>query len=182
MGRRIVATEYVTLDGFMDEPGEWSMPFWSEQAGEFKFQELMASDALLLGRLTYDGFSKAWPTMTELGEFADKMNGMPKYVASRTLTEPTWNATVLPGDVVKEIAKLTEQDGGDLLLSGSGSLFNLLADHDLIDEYRLMIHPLVLGKDGKKPLFATAPKRALKLVDHLVFPTGVVVHTYHRAD
>jgi dihydrofolate reductase len=119
--------------------------------------------------------------MTELGEFAEKMNNMPKFVASRTLTEATWNATIIKGDVVAEIRKLAEGDGGDLLLAGSGQLFNLLAEHDLIDEYRLMIHPIVLG-DGKKPLFSTAPRRTLKLVDTLTFSTGVVVQTYHRAD
>jgi dihydrofolate reductase len=90
MGRKIVATEYVTLDGFMDEPGQWSMPFFSEDAGAFKYQELFASDALLLGRRTYEGFAKAWPTMTDLGDFAEKMNGVPKYVASRTLSALTW--------------------------------------------------------------------------------------------
>jgi dihydrofolate reductase len=181
MARKIVATEYVSLDGFMDEPGEWSMPFFSDEAAAFKSEELFASDALLLGRLTYEGFAAAWPTMTELGEFAEKMNNMPKFVASRTLTEATWNATIIKGDVVAEIRKLAEGDGGDLLLAGSGQLFNLLAEHDLIDEYRLMIHPIVLG-DGKKPLFSTAPRRTLKLVDTLTFSTGVVVQTYHRAD
>ncbi|KAA2264191.1 dihydrofolate reductase family protein [Solihabitans fulvus] len=182
MTRKIVATEYVTLDGYMDEPGHWSMPFWCDEAGEFKARELFASDALLLGRRTYEGFAAAWPAMREeTGVFGEKMNDMPKYVASRTLTEASWNATVIKGDVVEEIAKLAQEDGGDLLLSGSGELFNLLAEHDLIDEYRFMVHPIVLG-DGKKPLFTTAPRRTLKLVDTLVLPTGVVVHTYHRAD
>src|SRR5882757_6218599 len=137
---KLVATEYVTLDGFMDEPGLWSMPFFSKEAAQFKATELAAADALLLGRLTYDGFSKAWPTMTEAGEFGDKMNSMPKYVASRTLTSAEWNA------------KLKEQDGGDLLLSGSCQLLDLMAEHDLVDEYRLMVHPIVLG-DGKLRVF-----------------------------
>jgi dihydrofolate reductase len=180
MSKKIVATEYVTLDGFMDEPGEWSMPFFSDEAAQFKMTELFASEALLLGRLTYEGFAKAWPTMTELGAFAEKMNGMPKYVASRTLDTATWNATIIQGDVVEEIRKLTEGEGGDLLLSGSGQLFNLLAEHDLIDEYRFMIHPIILG-DGKKPLFTTAPRRTLHLADVASFEGGVTVHTYHRA-
>ncbi|HEX3779810.1 MAG TPA: dihydrofolate reductase family protein [Pseudonocardiaceae bacterium] len=181
MSRKIVATEYLTLDGFMDEPGQWSMPFFSDEAGAFKFEELQTSDALLLGRRTYEGFAKAWPNMTDLGEFADKMNGMPKYVATRTLTELTWNAHRIEGDLVEGIRKLTEADGGDLLLSGSGQLFNLCMSHDLIDEYRFMIFPYLLGSDGTLPLFTGGPRRTLKLVDTKVFDSGVVVQTYHRA-
>jgi len=153
MGRKIVATEYVTVDGFMDEPGQWSFPFWSDEAAQFKKDELFANDALLLGRITYEGFAAAWPTMSDPAGFADKMNSMPKYVASRTLDTATWNATIIKGDVVEEITELKQADGGDLLLSGGGQLFSLLAEHDLIDEHRLMIHPIVLG-DGTKRLFA----------------------------
>src|SRR5438309_2828760 len=98
---RLVATEYVTLDGVMEEPGQWSMPFFSEDAGKFKYEELFASDALLLGRVTYEGFAAAWPTMTGTGDFGEKMNGMPKYVASRTLKEATWNANLLEGDAIE---------------------------------------------------------------------------------
>ncbi|MEC3982464.1 dihydrofolate reductase family protein [Amycolatopsis sp. H20-H5] len=177
MTRKIVATEYVTLDGFMDEPGEWSMPFWSDEAGQYKKEELFGFEAMLLGRRTYDGFSRAWPTMSDSEGFADKMNGMPKYVASRTPETATWNASILKGDVVEAVTELKNSDGGDLLLAGSGELLNLLAQHDLIDEYRLMVHPIVLG-EGKKRLFTTAPRRQLELTGSVTFPTGVMVHTY----
>lgn len=175
MTRKIVATEYVTLDGFMDEPGEWSMPFWSDEAGAYKQEEIFAFEAMLLGRRTYDGFSKAWPEMD--GEFADRMNGMPKYVASRTLETAGWNSTILQGDVAQAVKELKEREGGDLLLAGSGELLNLLAEHDLIDEYRLMVHPFILG-EGKKRLFTTAPRRELKLTGSVTFASGVAVHTY----
>ena len=181
MSRNVVASLYVTLDGFIDEPGLWSFPFWSEEASQFKARELSAAEALLLGRITYEGFAKAWPSMEEeAGEFGRKMNAMPKYVASRTLTEATWNATLIEGDVAEAVRRLKADDGGDLLLSGSGQLVTYLAAHDVIDEYRLMVHPIVLG-DGAKRLFAGAPRRTLALVDTLALPNGVVVNTYRPA-
>jgi dihydrofolate reductase len=179
MPRKVVASTYVTLDGYIDEPGEWSFPFWSEEYAQFKARELAASDALLLGRLTYEGFAAAWPTM-EAGEYGEKMNSMRKYVASRTLETATWNATLLKGEVAEEVRKLKQDDGGDLLIAGSGQLIDFLTGHDLIDEYRLMIHPIILGT-GTKRLFATVPRRTLSLVDSVSFPTGVVVQTYHPA-
>ena len=178
MPRRVVASTYITLDGYIDEPGTWSFPFWSEEASQFKAKELFASDALRLGRLTYEGFAAAWPTMQGTGEFGEKMNSMPKYVASRTLDSATWNATIVKGDVAEEVRKLKQDDGGDLLIGGSGQLIDFLTGHDLIDEYRLMIYPIVLG-NGTKRLFTTVPRRTLTLVDAATFPTGVVVHTYH---
>src|SRR5437762_2263912 len=129
---RLVATEYVSLDGVMEEPGQWSFPFFSEDAGKFKYDELFASDALLLGRLTYEGFAAAWPTMTGTGDFGERMNSMPKYVASRTLKEPAWNASVMQDDLVDAVKKLKQQPGRDLLLSGSASVFQQLADANLI--------------------------------------------------
>src|SRR5690242_14085942 len=121
MPRKVVASLYVTLDGYIDEPGEWSFPFWSEEASQFKARELFASDALLLGRLTYEGFAAAWPTI-EAGEFGEKMNSMPKYVASRTLETATWNAAIIKGDVADTVRALKQEDGGDVLLAGSGQL------------------------------------------------------------
>jgi dihydrofolate reductase len=177
---KLVATEYVTLDGYMDEPGQWSMPFFSEEAMRFKQDELWAADALLLGRKTYDGFSAAWPTFSDPVGFADKMNSMPKYVASRTLKTAGWNATIIEGDVVEAVQKLKEQDGGDLLLSGSCQLVDLFAQQDLIDEYRVMVHPIVLG-DGQLRLFGGAPRKTLKLVKSESWSAGIVLNTYHRA-
>jgi dihydrofolate reductase len=180
MARKVVASTYVTLDGYIDEPGQWSFPFWSQEASDFKARELFASDALLLGRITYEGFAAAWPTMKGTGEFGEKMNRMPKYVASRTLAQATWNATVIKGDVAEAVRTLRGESGGDILIGGSGRLIDYLTGHDLIDEYRLMIHPIVLGK-GTRRLFDGAPRRTLKLVESVTFPTGVVVHTYHPA-
>ncbi|HEY7942742.1 MAG TPA: dihydrofolate reductase family protein [Candidatus Limnocylindrales bacterium] len=180
MPRRVVASTYVTLDGYMDEPGKWSFPFWSQEASDFKARELFASDALLLGRLTYEGFAAAWPTMQGTGEFGEKMNSMLKYVASRTLDSATWNASIIQGDVAEAVRRLKQPDGGDLLIGGSGQLIDYLSGHDLIDEYRLMVHPIVLG-GGEKRLFRHAPRRTLKLVDSVTLPTGVVILTYHPA-
>jgi dihydrofolate reductase len=177
MSRKVVASTYLTLDGFIDEPGRWSFPFWSEEASQFKARELFASEALLLGRITYQGFAAAWPTMEGTGDFGDKMNGMPKYVASRTLTEASWNATIIEGEVADTVRRLKQADGGDLLIGGSGQLIDYLTWHDLIDEYRLMIHPLVLG-DGQRRLFTTVRNRSFSLVDTLPLPNGVVVMTY----
>lgn len=180
MPRRVVASTYVTLDGYIDEPGKWSFPFWSQEASDFKARELFASDALLLGRITYEGFAAAWPTMEGTGEFGAKMNAMPKYVASRTLDTATWNATIIKGDVAEAVGRLKQQGGGDLLIGGSGQLIDYLSGHDLIDEYRLMVHPIVLG-GGEKRLFRHAPRRTLELVDSVTFPTGVTVLTYRPA-
>jgi dihydrofolate reductase len=180
MPRKVVASTYITLDGYIDEPGKWSFPFWSEEASRFKAQELFASDAQLLGRLTYEGFAAAWPTMEGTGEFGEKMNSMPKYVASRTLDTASWNATIIKGDVAEKVRELKAEDGGDLLIGGSGQLIDYLTAHDLIDEYRMMVYPLILG-DGTKRLFNGVPRRTLTLVETLRFPTGVVVNTYHPA-
>jgi dihydrofolate reductase len=178
MPRKLVASTYVTLDGFIDEPGQWSFPFWCDEAAEFKTKELAASDVQLLGRITYEGFAAAWPTMGETGEFGEKMNNMPKYVASRTLKSATWNATIIKGDVAEAVRALKREDGGDILIGGSGQLVDYLTGHGLIDEYRLMVHPIILGS-GTKRLFANVPRLTLALVDSVAFPTGVVVQTYH---
>ena len=172
---RLVATEYVSLDGVFEEPGHWSRSFFDEEAGRFKWDELQAADAQLLGRKTYEGFAKAWPTMEGTGEFGVKMNTMPKYVVSSTLKNPTWSGTtVLSGDSKQAIRELREQPGKDLLLAGSGQLFNALMRENLIDVYRLMVHPIVLGPGPR--LFANGEGRlALDLVDVKRFGKGIVV-------
>src|SRR3979490_1196972 len=152
---RLVATEYLSLDGVFEEPGQWSRPWFDAEAGQFKWAELQASDALLLGRNTYEGFAAAWPTMPGTGEFGVKMNTMTKYVVSSTLNKPEWpGSKVVKGDLAEEIRKLKKEPGHDLLLSGSAQLFNALMRENLIDIYRFMVHPIVLGK-GKR-LFAEA--------------------------
>src|SRR5205085_8006346 len=123
--RNVIATEYVTLDGVIEEPG-WTTPYWNDEIAKFKFDELFASDALLLGRVTYQGFAEAWPSMTDEQGFADRMNSLPKYVASTTLEEAEWNASLIKGNVVEEVSKLKQQPGQNLLVYGSGELVHAL--------------------------------------------------------
>lgn len=178
--RKVILSTYVTLDGVMEAPNEWSFPFWNEEAGQFKFDELFASDALLLGRVTYQGFAAAWPTMKDDQGFADRMNSMPKYVASTTLTETEWNATLIEGDVVDAVAMLKEQPGQDILVWGSADLGHTLMQHNLIDEFRLMIYPIIVGK-GKRLFRDGIDTTTLKLVDTKTTSTGIVIVTYRPA-
>jgi dihydrofolate reductase len=176
---RLIATEYLSLDGYFHEPGQWSRPFFDDAAGKFKWAELQASDALLLGRKTYEGFAAAWPAMRDAaGEFGAKMNDITKYVVSSTLKEATWSGSkLIAGDVLAEITRLKKVPGGDLLLSGSAQLFNALHRASLIDRYRFMVHPIMLGKGAK--LFADGgPEKVLKLVETKSFPAGIVVVEY----
>jgi dihydrofolate reductase len=185
---RIVATEFVSLDGVMEAPGgdeNFKHPNWSfeiergEEGDKFKLDETMSSDALLLGRVTYEGFAAAWPSRE--GEFADKFNTMPKYVVSSTLEDPEWNnSTVLNGDVLEEVPKLKRKHDGDIVVHGSAQLVQTLLDHDLVDELRLMVFPVVLGT-GKRIFGETSDKKPLQLVDSKVVGDGVVILTYKQA-
>jgi dihydrofolate reductase len=187
---KLVVSEFITLDGVVEDPGGaesfehggWSFKFEQGPEGEqYKLDEVLAADALLLGRVTYEGFAAAWPAITDEAGFADKMNGMPKYVVSTTLERPEWNnTTVIKGDVAGEVSQLKQQ-AGDLLVTGSPTLIRTLMEHDLVDEYRLMVFPIVLGT-GKR-LFGDGSKLStLRLVDAKpVGPDGVVVLTYERA-
>jgi dihydrofolate reductase len=189
---RVVVTEFVSLDGVMEDPGGaegskhggWTFQFDQGPEGrQFKLDELLASDALLLGRTTYQGFAQAWPSMTDEVGFADKMNSMHKYVVSTTLTdaEATWNnTTVIAGDISTEVAGLKSRSGGDILVAGSGQLARVLIENDLVDEYRLMVFPIVLG--GGKRLFPDMEETAtLTLVDAKPTGSGVLLLTYHPA-
>ena len=176
--RNVVVTEYVTLDGVMDEPA-WTEPYWNDEISQFKNDELFASDALLLGRVTYEGFAAAWPTMEGTGEFGERMNSLPKYVASRTLKATEWNASLIKGNVVEEVSRLKQQPGQNLLIYGSGELVHTLMQHNLIDEYRLLVYPVVLGS-GKR-LFKDGSAATLKLVDAKTFSSGVVALIYQPA-
>jgi len=188
--RRVVVTEYVTLDGVMEDPGGgdgtahggWSFQFWSEEAGKFKFDELFASDALLLGRVTYEGFAKAWPSRTDEAGFADRMNSLPKFVVSKTLEKVEWNnSKLIKGNIAEEVYKLKQQPGQDILVCGSGQLVHTLMQHDLIDEYRIMVHPVVLGS-GKRLIKDGSEMKVLRLVDTKIFGSGIVVLYYQPAD
>jgi len=176
--RKVIVTEYVTLDGVMEEPGQWSFQFWNDEAAQFKSDELFASDALLLGRVTYQGFAAAWPTMTGTGDFGERMNSLPKFVASRTLEALEWNASLIKGDVAEEVAKLKQQPGQDILIAGSGNLVHTLMQHNLIDEYRFLVHPIVLGS-GKRLFRDGSDTTTLRLVNTKTTDTGVVILTYH---
>jgi dihydrofolate reductase len=169
---KLVVTEFVTLDGVMEDPGGgetferggWAFQFDQGEAGaKFKLDELMASDAQLLGRVTYEGFAKAWPTM-DAGEFGEKMNAMPKFVVSSTLENPEWNnTTVLRGDLATEVGELMSRFEGDVLVAGSAQLVSSLVDLDLVDELHLMVFPVVLGA-GKR-LFASGAKVPFALAE-----------------
>ncbi len=173
--RKIRLAMYVSLDGVVENPA-WTGPFWNDELANLQKDYLFASDALLLGRVTYEGFAEAWPKMTDTGEFGERMNTMPKFVASRTLAKAEWNATIIRGDVPTEVARLKEQPGQDLLLYGSGTLVDELARHRLIDEYRLMLYPVIVG-NGKR-LFNGIPLTTLCLRDSITTSTGVAILTY----
>jgi dihydrofolate reductase len=175
---RLVATEYLSLDGIFEEPGRWSGPFFNDEAGQFKWNELQASDALLLGRKTYEGFSAAWPTMKGTGEFGEKMNSMTKYVVSSTLDKVDWTGSKLvTGNVVDEVRKLKQDPGHDLLLSGSAQLFNTCMEANLIDLYRFMVHPIALGQ-GKRLFAESGNRTVLNLLETQRFNTGIVILEY----
>jgi dihydrofolate reductase len=172
---RLVATEYVSLDGIFDEPGEWSSPYFNDEAMHFKSDELATADAQLLGRKTYEGFARAWPTMEGTGEFGVKFNSMPKYVVTSTLDKLEWTGSrPIKGDFIGEIRKLKEQPGQDLLLQGSGMLFNALLRENLIDVYRLMVHPVVIGH-GNHLFGRTDDHLQLKVTDAKHLQTGIVI-------
>ena len=182
--RKVVVSEFVSLDGVMEAPDQWHFPYWSDEMGKYKDDEMFASYALRLGRVTYEGFAAAWPQMEEqTGEYGAWMNGYPKYVASTTLKEPLqWNnSTLIKGDVAEEVRRLKEQPGKDILIFGSADLVNTLMEHDLIDEYRLMVFPIVVGK-GKRLFGDTEETKAMKLVNtKQVGPDGVLILTYRPA-
>jgi dihydrofolate reductase len=189
---RVVISEFVSLDGVMEDPGgaegyrhrSWSFQFdRGPEGGKFKMDELFAAGALLLGRVTYQGFAKAWPSMKDDEGFADKMNNLRKYVVSSTLkdADATWNNTkVIRGDVAKEVAKLKAQPGGDLLVYGSSTLAHALTEHGLVDEYRLMVYPVLLGS-GKRLFGDISDMAKLKLVDVTKADSGVLMLTYAQA-
>jgi dihydrofolate reductase len=185
---KIVITEFVSLDGVMEDPGGaegyryggWTFEFnRGEEGDRFKLDEALESDALLLGRVTYEGFAKAWPSRE--GEFADKYNGMPKYVVSSTLKKADWNnTTVLRGDLVEEVSKLRRAPGGDIVVAGSSTLAQALIENDLVDELRLMVFPVVLGA-GKRLFGETGDRKRLRLTGSRVVGDGVAILIYERA-
>src|SRR5437762_3502773 len=182
---RIVVTEFVSIDGVMEDPGgsenykhgAWTFAFDRGEGDKFKLDETMQTEALLLGRVTYEGFAAAWPSRE--GEFADRFNSMPKYVVSSTLQDPKWNNTsVLSGDLAEEVSNMKERHDGDVVVHGSRQLVQTLVARDLVDELRLMVFPVVLGS-GKR-LFGESGKKRLSLVDSKMVGDGVAILVYQR--
>jgi len=186
---RIVVTEYISVDGVVEAPSGteafervgWTDDFSRGPEGDaFKFEETMASDALLLGRVTYDGFAPVWPHFE--GEFAERFNSMPKYVVSSTLENPEWNnTTVVDGDVVEAVTKLKEQYERDIVVHGSPRLVQTLIEHDLVDELRLLVYPVIVGA-GKRLFGETADKTNLRLVETRTFGDGIHLLVYRPAN
>jgi dihydrofolate reductase len=190
MPRRIVVSEFLSVDGVMEAPGgddnfargAWTFKFQDPEGTRYKLDEIRSHDALLLGRRTYEGFAAAWPGRHDEMGFAERMNSMQKYVVSTTLEEPlAWeNSALIAGDAVEGLAALKEQPGGDIVVAGSRTLVQTLLEHDLADEYRLMVFPIVLGT-GKRLFGETADASVLKLADSKVLDSGTVILTYRPA-
>jgi dihydrofolate reductase len=181
--RKVIASEFVSLDGVMESPEEWHFPYFNDEMGTEIGAAMAAADAMLLGRVTYQEFAAFWPYQGgDDQEFAGYMNDTPKFVVSTTLEEPLeWNnSTLIEGDVAEEIANLKQQPGGDISITGSGTLVRSLLADDLLDELRLMVHPIVVGK-GKRLFEEGGGQKALKLVDSKTFGTGVLYLTYQPA-
>jgi dihydrofolate reductase len=172
--RKLVESTFVTLDGVISNPQEWGPPYWDDEHASYARELLFAADALLLGRATYEGFTQAWPSRT--GDYADRINNLSKYVASNTLTEASWNATILEGDVAEEVAKLKLEAGENILKFGTGELDRTLIAHDLIDEFHFWLFPVVAGRGQR--LFDGIDTTHLKLVNTTTLSTGIVIATY----
>jgi dihydrofolate reductase len=184
---RIVVTEFISLDGVIEAPGggeDYKHAGWTfeidrgEEGDEFKLDELKEAEVQLLGRVTYEGFAAAWPTIEDEAGFAEKMNAMPKYVVSSTLREAEWNnTTVLGGNVAEEVAKLKREVNGVVLVAGSAKLVQTLVEHDLIDELRLMVFPVLLGS-GKRLFGDVSEKKPLRLTGSKTLGAGIALLTY----
>jgi dihydrofolate reductase len=177
--RRVIISEFLSLDGVMEDPS-WTAKYWNDEIAKFKFDELFSVDALLLGRVTYQGFASAWPGRTDPQGYADRMNHMPKYVLTRTLQQVDWtNSNIVKGNLKGEINALKQLPGQDLLVFGSRTLAQDLIKHELVDRYHLLVYPVVLGK-GKR-LFDDGVKTNMTLVETRSFSSGVVLLTYQNA-
>jgi dihydrofolate reductase len=179
--RKIITSTYVSLDGFIDNPHLWSMNYWNEEAGRYAYDQLFASDILLMGRVTYEGFAAAWPDRAGADDFADRINAMDKYVVTSTLDKAEWNnTTIIPGDdLVAEVSRLKEQPGGDILIYGCGRLTDALRENGLLDEYRLWVHPIAVGAGQR--VFTEGTKAEFTLANSETFATGVTILTYKPA-
>ncbi len=173
--RKIVVTTFISLDGVMENPA-WSAPYWNDQIANFKAEETLSSDALLLGRVTYEGFAQAWPGRTD-DPGADYFNGVRKYVVSTTLDKVEWNnSRLIKGNIVEAIKKLQQEDGTNITVHGSATLAQFLTKNNLVDEYRMLVYPVVVG-GGKRLFSAENAMTKLKLIDTQNF-SGVIALRY----
>ena len=178
--RKVVVSEFVTLDGVIEAPDQWQFPFWNDATGEFKDEELRAADAQLLGRVTFEAFAASWPAIKDDTGFAERFNSMPKYVASTTLKEPLpWNGLLLKGNLAQAVSALKQQLGKDIIIYGGSGLVNSLLKENLIDEYRLLLYPVVRG--GGLRLFAEGSMATLDLVETRAMGSGVMLMIYKPA-
>ncbi len=170
--RNIIVTEFLSLDGIMEDP-QWTFKYWNDEIAAFKAEETSAEEPLLLGRVTYEGFAAAWPEQTDEASGGVYFNGTRKYVVSTTLDTVEWNNSVLIKDnIIEEITKLKQGDGPNIVVHGSAMLAQTLMQHDLVDRYRLLVYPVILG-EGKR-LFSKESSATLKLIDIRSFSSGVV--------
>ena len=170
--RKLIESTFVTLDGVIGAPQDWGPPYWDDQHGSYADKLLSSADSLLLGRETYEGFAQAWPGRG--GDYADRINDMPKHVASRTLTETTWNATLLDGNAAEAVAELKGQAGKNILKFGTGELDRALMKDQLVDEFHFWVFPVVAG--GGQRLLDGVDITHLELLDAVSFNSGIVVH------
>jgi dihydrofolate reductase len=174
--RKLVESTFMTLDGVISDPQRWGPPYWDDEHGAYAERLMFGADALVLGRATYEAFAQAWPARAGGDEYTDRINAMPKHVASRTLKETTWNASVIEGDVAEGVAALKEQPGENLLKFGTGELDRTLLVHKLVDEYHFWIFPVIAGSGER--LFAGVDTTHLNLADRTTFKSGIVVAVY----
>jgi len=184
--RNVIVSEYITLDGVMEDPGgldtfaqsNWHFPFWGEEATKEKFDELLNADALLLGRRTYQEFAPVWPHISDETGYADRINSLPKYVVSTTLSDLEWNnSSLVKGNVAQEVTELKHGVGQDILVLGSGELVYQLDQQNLIDEYRLMVHPIIVGR-GTRLFREGIAMKAFRLVSTKKLSSGIVLLSY----
>lgn len=174
---KIIVTEFITLDGVIHAPNEWSFPYWNDEIADFKNKEIKDVGAMLLGRVTYEGFAAAWPGRTDEAGYADKFNSMPKYVVSTTMEKADWNnSKIINENIFDEIRKLKKESKDDIIIFGSGKLIKSLIKNDLIDQYQLLVYPLVIGKGNR--LFDEESNAKLKLLESKQYTTGVVLLKY----
>ena len=175
--KKLVESTFVTLDGVIGSPQEWGPPYWDDEHADYAHKLLFSADALLLGRVTYEAFADAWPSRS--GDYADRINSLPKYVASRTLQAATWNATVVKGDIAEEVSKLKQEPGESILKFGTGELDRTLLADELIDEFHFWVFPILAGQGQR--LIEGIETTHLKLVDTTTLSSGIVVHICTRS-